>query len=788
MKSFFFIICIAIGGSTFSQTLTLDKIMRDTKWIGTSPSNVSWSPDNQFIYFNWNPDNQPNDSLYFIDIKNMQPVKADQRKARMAQAMARGTWSDDYSKLAYNYNGDIFLYNAKTKDTLRITQTEEYEYNPSFKKNTTAIVYQKGNNLYSWNFKNGSTKQLTNFLDGSKPTTKKLTRQEEWLQEDQLETSSVLKERKDKRDARLAANNALKDADSLFDIYLNGQDISYLELSPQADFLAYLLYESPGNAKSTIVPNYVTNSGFTTDIHGRTNVGAPQGSFSFYVLNIAKNKLLEIKTDSIPGIMDQPDFVKDYPGKYTDKELQPRDVIVDMCSWNKDGSRAVVDIRSLDNKDRWLMELNPESGKLALISRQRDEAWIDGPGIGGSFDNGSTGWINNNLFYFESETTGYAQLYAYDFLTQKTNAITSGNYEVQQVVLSREKNYFYLLTNEDHPGIQNWYRINANGSGKIKITNQKGGYEISISPDEKYIAYRYSYQNKPWELFVQENKANSKPQQLTHQAMSKEFSAYPWRDPEIFSFDARDGKQVYARIYQPKPGTKNGAAVIFVHGAGYLQNVDYWWSYYVHEMMFNNLLADKGYTVLDIDYRGSAGYGRDWRTGIYRFMGGKDLNDEVDAAAMLVKKYGIDPTRIGMYGGSYGGFMTLMAMFTQPGKFKAGAALRPVTDWAHYNHGYTSNILNEPYTDSLAYRRSSPIYFAQGLQGHLLICHGVVDVNVHFQDAVRLSQRLIELGKNNWEIAPYPVEDHGFVEASSWRDEYSRILKLFEDNLGMKSK
>lgn len=788
MKSFIFIACIAFAGSSFSQTLTLDKIMRDTKWIGASPSNVSWSPDNQFIYFNWNPDNQPNDSLYFIDIKNMQPVKADQRKARMAQAMARGTWSDDYSKLTFNYNGDIFLYTAKTKDTLRITQTEEYEYNPSFKKNTTVLVYQKGNNLYSWNFKNGTTKQLTNFLDGQKPSDKKLNKQEEWLQENQLETSNVLKERKDKRDTRLTANNALKDADSLFDMYLGGKDISYLELSPQADFLAYLLYESPGNAKGTIVPNYVTNSGFTTDIHGRTNVGAPQGSFSFYVLNITKNKLLEISTDSIPGIMDQPDYVKDYPGKYADKKPRARDVVVDMCSWNKDGSRAVIDIRSLDNKDRWLMDLDPESGQLTLINRQRDEAWIDGPGIGGSFDNASTGWINNNLFYFESETTGYAQLYAYDFLTKKISAITSGNYEVQQVVLSRDKNYFYLLTNEGHPGIQNWYRINANGSGKIKITNQKGGYEISISPDEKNIAYLYSYQNKPWELFVQENKANAKPQQLTHQAMSKEFSAYPWRDPEIFSFDARDGKQVYARIYQPKAGSKNGAAVIFVHGAGYLQNVDYWWSYYVHEMMFNNLLADKGYTVLDIDYRGSAGYGRDWRTGIYRFMGGKDLNDEVDAAALLVKKYGIDSTRIGMYGGSYGGFMTLMAMFTQPGKFKAGAALRPVTDWAHYNHGYTSNILNEPYTDSLAYRRSSPIYFANGLKGHLLICHGVVDVNVHFQDAVRLSQRLIELGKNNWEIAPYPVEDHGFVEASSWRDEYSRILKLFEDNLGTKSK
>jgi dipeptidyl aminopeptidase/acylaminoacyl peptidase len=306
---------------------------------------------------------------------------------------------------------------------------------------------------------------------------------------------------------------------------------------------------------------------------------------------------------------------------------------------------------------------------------------------------------------------------------------------------------------------------------------------MALSPDGKYLAYRYSYQTKPWELYLQETKSNAKPSQVTDKAMSDSFKLYTWRDTKIFTFKARDGADVRARIYEPKQGTKNNAAVIFVHGAGYLQNEDYWWSYYFREMMFNNLLADKGYTVMDIDYRGSAGYGRDWRVGIYRYMGGKDLDDEVDGARYLVQQYGIDATRIGIYGGSYGGFMTLMALFTQPDIFKAGAALRPVTDWAHYDDGYTSAILNEPFTDSIAYARSSPINFANGLKNHLLICHGMIDVNVHFQDVVRLTQRLIELGKDNWQIAPYPVEDHGFVEPSSWTDEYKRILKLFDENL-----
>ena len=255
------------------------------------------------------------------------------------------------------------------------------------------------------------------------------------------------------------------------------------------------------------------------------------------------------------------------------------------------------------------------------------------------------------------------------------------------------------------------------------------------------------------------------------------------RDPEVLTFKARDDVDVYARLYKPIEPKNDSPAVIFVHGAGYLQNAHKWWSSYFREFMFNNLLADNGYYVLDIDYRGRAGYGRDCRTAIYRHMGGKDLADQVGGVQVLIEKYNVDAKRIGIYGGSYGGFITLIAMFTEPDVFAAGAALRSVTDWAHYNHWYTGNILNIPFEDSLAYVRSSPIYFAEGLKGTLLMCHGVVDRNVHFQDIVRLTQRLIELGKENWELAIYPMEGHGFREPSSWTDEYKRIFNLFEKNL-----
>ena len=360
--------------------------------------------------------------------------------------------------------------------------------------------------------------------------------------------------------------------------------------------------------------------------------------------------------------------------------------------------------------------------------------------------------------------------------------LTKGDFEVFDPFISKDKKHWFLTTSEVGAGERHFYKMPLMGGKMEKLTSMTGNNDVYLSPDEKQMAILYSYSNKPWELYLKKTAANAKAKQLT-EGQSEEFKAYQWRDPEVIHFKAEDGTMVPARIYKPSESAKNGAAVIFVHGAGYLQNAHKWWSSYFREYMFNNLLTDLGYTVLDIDYRGSAGYGRDWRTAIYRHMGGKDLSDQVDGAHYLVNEMEIDKDRIGMYGGSYGGFMTLMAMFNEPETFTSGAALRSVTDWAHYNHGYTSNILNNPFDDPIAYKRSSPIYFAEGLQGNLLIEHGMLDVNVHFQDVVRLSQRLIELEKDNWELAVYPVEDHGFVEPSSWTDEYKRILKLFNETL-----
>lgn len=760
------------------QTLTVEKIMRDPKWIGTSPDNIFWGPDGQTVYFSWNPEKAPADSLHAITLSQRKPVKTAPAERSRIQALQGGEPDQARTRLAYTWQGDVWLRDLTSGKDTRVTQTTDLETGAEFGFHDSRVLYRRDRNIFSWDPATGATQQLTHFVMGAKPAKRgdATGAQDKQLKNQQQELFEVLRDRKAKSDAATAFNESLPKPDAPRALYLDDRSLNDARVSPDGRFVVYRVFKE-NMARGTEVPDFVTESGYTTDIRSRSKVGGAQPAYESFVYDRQADTVIAIRTAQVPGIYDKPDYVKDYPGRDTAKAA--RGVIINGPYWSEKGTRAIVNIRSQDNKDRWIMLLDPATGKLSPIDRQRDEAWVAGPGISW----GSLGWIDEQTCWFQSEATGYSHLYTVNVATGKRSALTAGKFEVQEAQLSRDKKHFYITTNEVHPGEKQFYKLAVAGGKAERITAMSGAHAVSVSPDEKWIAYRYSNSTQPWELYLQENKAGAKPEQVTQLAASPEFRSYPWREAHVITFTARDNQQVYARLYTPEAAKKNGAAVVFVHGAGYLQNAHKWWSQYYREYMFHNLLTDLGYTVLDIDYRGSAGYGRDWRTGIYRHMGGKDLTDQVDGAKYLAQQHGIDPRRIGIYGGSYGGFITLMALFTEPDAFAAGAALRSVTDWAHYNHGYTSNILNEPFTDSLAYRRSSPIYYAEGLKGKLLMCHGMVDTNVHFQDIVRLTQRLIELGKDGWELAVYPVEDHAFTEPHSWTDEYKRILKLFENEL-----
>ncbi|TKC12599.1 S9 family peptidase [Pedobacter polaris] len=766
--------------------LTVQKIMRDPKWMGVAPTNYRWSGDSKTVFFSWNPENKEKDQAYKVSVLSNKPEITEDNAAEKALAV-NYTYNKDKSLGMYEKGGDVYLYNFKTKKETRLTNTVDRENGAYFLYNNE-IVYQRGDNLFQVSLLTSETKQLTNFIKGKRPAFPDRvapTLQDTWLKTDQTELFDIIKKRNKTggRPQAFAGGRRSGTADAnqktIKPIYLEDKVLSGLVVSPDGKFISYRLTNPVTTNHNTIVPNYVTASGYTEDIPGRAKVGEFLNVSESFILDSEKDSVYTVKTAQIPGIKDLPDYLKDYPKQLEERTKKNEDRKVNLGTpvWNENGTVAIITADAQDNKDLWILKLDAATGNVSILDRQRDEAWIGGPGVGRGIN-----WIDNNRFYYQSEATGYSHLYTYNVASAEKKQLTSGKWEVQRVQLSKDKTTFYISGNKEHPGITHFYKLGVNGGELVQITAMKGGNEVTMSPDEKWLAINYSYMDKPWELYVQANKPGAKAIQIT-KSTSAEFDSYKWRQPDLVSFKNRYGDDVYARVYPSANPHPNKPAVVFVHGAGYLQNVHYWWSQYFREYMFNNMLADNGYTVIDIDYTASSGYGRNHRTGIYRNMGGKDLTDQVDGVKMLVEKYGVNPKNVGLYGGSYGGFITLMGLLKEPEVFAAGGALRSVTDWAHYNHGYTSNILNEPFNDPIAYKRSSPIYYADKLKGNLVMLHGMVDVNVHFQDVVRLTQRFIELGKDNWELAVYPVEDHGFVEPSSWTDEYKRIFKLFETTL-----
>lgn len=761
-----------------TSSLELGEIMKGEGFVGYLPTDISWSDDSKRIYFSWNPDNDTLRSTYQARVDNREISKLS--FGEISNQTADGVYTRDYRMKVYERYGDIYLLDNSSNSITQITNTIPKESDPVFSGDEKSVIFRIKNNLYAWNISSGAITQRTNFKASRKKDTK--DEGDEWLEQDQLAYFEILRKRKNEEDAKKYRDEQ-SEPKRPKQIYIGKNTaLSSVVLSPDGKYVYYSTQKNTPR-KNTIVPDFVTRSGQTTDLSARPKVQDFPVDQQYWIYSNEADSSYKIQIKDIPGIYDKPAFLKEYtkdPDSYSNQYKKPRKVFITGPMFSDDG-KAVVNITSHDFKDRWIMGLDLATGKLKAINRQHDDAWIGGPNMR-RLSGGRTEWIDNENVWFKSEETGYAHLYSANVVTGKVKALTSGDFEIVDVQLSRDKKKFYLTTNEVSPHEEHFYHMSVKGGKRTKITTRKGGHQVTVSPDEKYLAIRYAYSNQPWELYLMENKAGGEMVQLTN-STTDQFKAYNWTVPEIIRFKARDGVDVPASLYRPADDKKNGAAVIFVHGAGYLQNVHYWWPSYYREYMFHHLLADNGYTVLAVDFRASRGYGRDWRTAIYRHMGGKDLDDQVDGAKYLVEEHGIDAERVGIYGGSYGGFITLMAMFNSPETFKSGAALRSVTDWAHYNHVYTSRILNTPIEDSLAYARSSPIYFAEGLKGNLLMLHGMIDTNVQFQDVVRLSQRLIELEKENWELAVFPLEGHGFVESSSWRDEYRRIFELFQTTL-----
>ncbi len=781
-----FALLLLLPAAVAAQTnppLTLEQVMADPDWIGPPVEQAWWSWDGKQVQYQLKREGATIKDTWRQPVDGGPAQKVD-GAARAELDAANPAFDAARTRMAFVRNGDVFVRDLRSGALTQVTRTDASEALPQWSRDGN-LVFRVGNDWFRWRAGAGVSQAAVVKAEKDPAAAPKA----DDLRDRQMHMIRTLQDDKARRDAARVQDEQWRRDDATrapLPAYL-GNDVAIVDslLSPDARWLLVVTTAKDADAgQAGKMPKYVTESGYEEFEEVRTRVGRnaslPQRA---WLVDVNAAKVSELKFDTLPGIKDDPlaalrkaakqDALK---GNRTVQVLTSGDNSgAPSIRWSDDGHSVAIMVRAIDNKDRWIASVDLATAKLQPRHRLTDPAWIN-------WGFNDFGWTPDGQLWLLSEQSGYSHIYLSDGGTPR--ALTSGKWEASAPQLSPDGSTFYFLCNRKWPGDYEVCAADRKGGAVRELTDLGGVEDFALSPDGTQVLVRHSRAYMPAQVSVVA--ANGGEVRQLTDTRKDAFKSRDWMQPEYVQVPSKHGAgTVWGKYYgprQPEAGKKY-PIVMFVHGAGYLQNVDDRWPEYFREQMFHNLLVEHGYVVLDLDYRGSEGYGRDWRTAIYRNMGHPELEDYLDGLDWLVANKQGDKDRAGIYGGSYGGFMTFMALFREPGTFKAGAALRPVSDWSQYNHEYTSNILNTPELDPEAYRVSSPIEYADKLQDHLLIAHGMIDDNVFFKDSVMLSQRLIELHKDKWEIAPYPMERHTFAHPDAWYDEYRRIYELFERTL-----
>ena len=403
---------------------------------------------------------------------------------------------------------------------------------------------------------------------------------------------------------------------------------------------------------------------------------------------------------------------------------------------------------------------DPVSGKARVVAEDKDPAWVEPFFAAWSPD--------SSRILFTSERDGWSHLYVVSQDGGEARQLTRGAWQVDNDRSFGHEpqwagDYIYFASTEAGTAERQFYRIHPDGTGKERLSSREGLNIGIVSEDGQRHRHDDGGREEP-------------VRSVCGRPSGDDVAARGVRQVRVAGVAL--GELSFARRRQAGGGAAVSAAGLPPGGSRARSRarrcssstgramrpacLKQWGSYQELRYVFNCSLVNKGYVVLDLDYRGSSGYGRDWRTGVYLHMGGPDLDDVLGGVDYLRGLGNIDMRRIGIWGSSYGGFMTAMAMFLSPDTFRAGASFSSVNDWENYNAYYTEQRLGKPQEYPEAYRRSSPIHFSSMLKNPFLMVHGIVDNNVMFQDTVQLSEKLIHEGKDFSEIY-YPEESHIFV-------------------------
>lgn len=767
-----------------SAPLTVRDIMTEPSIAGMRPEGKKLSPDGKRVAYLWSQTGREPRDLYLVEtsgrskpfllvraVDKPKEARADKTKTedeagaserkeervmqRDAAQQAREQsisgieWSPNSRLLLFSKSGDLYMYQPDNSDNAytaqRLTRTVAIEGGAQWLADSRRILYQSGGSLF--------------VMDAFQPSLVQLTREG---------GASAARRSEDG-----SSSNAQQGAGG----GAGNASISGAQASEDGSRVAYIVSDT-SKQRALFVPNYAgefvtaptVRRGWTEQ---RVQVVSSDGS---------SEQAIVIKLPAPEGVS----YIRG-------------------LRWTNDKDALIIDRIDRDTKRRQVFAAyvgesvnNVRGGEtVILMNEETDAKWV------APLSRIIEPIRIKRRILFASERDGYNHLYLVSLESDDNAAIqhspsavtqlTRGAWEVNWAKWLPDGERVIYSSTEASTAERHFYIHNVETNKTVRLPTPRGmNTDPQLSKDGKTLLFEHSEWNVPNDIFsmtipVRESEMKE-PVRLTDTVPAR-FKQMKWTKPEFKEFKAKDGKTVQARVYTPTnfDRAKKYPAVVFVHGAGYLQNVINGWNNYYREAMFHHILTERGYVILDIDYRGSAGYGREWRTDVYDFLGSLDFQDHLDGIDFMVKNYAVDISRVGMYGGSYGGFIAEMAVMRAPERVACAAALRPVADWKNYYASspvYTTERLGFPDKNPEAYKRSSPITYAESLRRPLLILHGMVDDNVHVQDSMQLVEKLIKLGKSEYfEVMFYPTENHAFTKADSWTDEYERILRFFDKHL-----
>lgn len=454
------------------------------------------------------------------------------------------------------------------------------------------------------------------------------------------------------------------------------------------------------------------------------------------------------------------------------------DIYLPRIYWTQDANQlAFIRLNRLQNQLD-LFHANASSGESKLILSETSKTYVDL-----DYNDDLQYLSDGKTFIRTSEQDGFKHIYHHNLDGSLIQQITSGSWEVSAMVGVDEKaNKLYYISTEASPLERNFYVINLDGKGKKALSPAKGTHAINMSPDRKFYIDYYSTANTPVKVTL--NDASGKEIKVLedNQILKDRLAGFALGKKEFFTFQTVDGTELNGYLIKPADfdSTKKYPVLMYVYGGPGSQNVLNSWG--GTRDFWHQQLAAEGIIVACVDNRGTGARGRDFKHSTYANLGKLETIDQIEGAKHFAKMPFVDPTRIGIWGWSYGGYMSSLVLMIGHDVFKTAIAVAPVTTWRYYDTIYTERYLQTPQLNAAGYDDNSPITHVNKLKGNLLLIHGTGDDNVHFQNSVDLVNALI-IADKQFETFYYPNKNHGIYGGNTTWHLYSQMTDFLKRKL-----